>query len=48
MATRDCAAGFWHRSPPDLLTASGAVGFWSQGEVNDAVIRAVVSPGNRR
>ena len=31
MAAMDCAAGFWHRSPPDLLTRIGRwVGFLSQ------------------
>ena len=37
----DCAAGCWHRST-DLLTRIGRwVGFLSQSEVNDSVIRAV-------
>ena len=42
-------AGCWHRSIPDLLTRIGRwAGFLSQSEVNDSVIRAVVSPRQQK
>ena len=48
MAARDCAAGCW-LVDPDLLTRIGRWGgLLSQSEVNDSVIRAVVSPRQQK